>query len=219
MTGARPAAARSPWSMVGAAAAVGAPVVMWGEFLYWGSATPGYNLLLRAASDLGMVGAAHRLEFTVGFFYAAGVLTLVVAAALWRLLPRGWASRAAVLLVALEGGALIATGLLPEHPGSPARTADHQFAASISFAAAAAAPFLLGLAVRNRLPRLGRISLWLGAGLAALFAADYLRRTATRLPDGLFQRPFGLLLTGWFLLMAAAARRLGARDASGDGRG
>jgi hypothetical membrane protein len=197
------------WRRIAVAAALTAPAVMWAEFLGFGLATPGYNVLLRAASELAEVGARNRELFTLGFFYLAGAVTVVLGVALPRVLPAGRFAVPAGALVVVSGAALVATGMFPMDPGSPERTAQHQSISSLSFVASALAPVAAGLALRAERPGYARVSTVLGACLVAWFAFALAAHALAPLPEGVFQRPFGIALTAWYLATAAAVRGLG----------
>ena len=187
----------------GAVAALAAPVLMWTEFLAVGTATPGFNLLARAASDLGAVGAAHRRLFDAGFFLIPGALTMIAGVSLLRARGGGRVWAAGAVLVAADGVLLLLAGLFPETPGDPAATAMHQLFATWCFAVAGVAPTLLAVGERPR--RLTR-GWWVRAALAAALlvteGAGILTRLFAVYPEGWFQRPFGLLLSAWYVAVA-----------------
>jgi hypothetical membrane protein len=189
------------WRRAGGFAAVAAPVLMWSEFLTMGISRQGYNLLTRPFSDLATRGTPHADVFALGFFFLPGVLTVVLGVGLWVTLRGGHAWRLGALMVVTAGVFLFATGAFPQDPQSLTAHLLHGTVSQICFAIASLAPLALfvgsGRHVADSPPR----RLWLAAGIAA-FAIEGLAislRPFLTYPDGLFQRPFTLVLTIWFV--------------------
>lgn len=189
------------WCRAAGAAAFAAPLLMWVEFIGHGLARPGYDLLTRAASDLGARGVPDAASFTIGFFYVPGLLVALLGVGLLGAIPAGWTWRAGSVLVVVEGLLLVLMGLLPEDPASTAATSLHQEVATIGFTAAMLAPLVLwrGAPSRTWFGPPQRIWLCSGAILAMIQVAGMLIGAAVPLPPGLIQRPFGLVLTVWFV--------------------
>jgi len=189
---------------LGAAAAVLAPTLMWVEFIATGLSRPGYSLILGAASDLGAVGTPGADAFVAGFFVLPGLFTIVLGTVLQLSQPAVWMWRAGACLVVVDGLLLILAGAVRMDPFSAATTQRHQAIATACFAAAAAAPLLLAAGSRVRWPVVPQARWFvLGALLVGLLAIASLLRLAAGYPDGIFQRPFGVLLTVWYLDAAA----------------
>lgn len=208
----------SPLLLAGGLAAILAPLVMWAEFIGVGLSTPGYNLLTRAASDLGAAGAPTAAFFRAGFFLAPGALTILVGAALLAVPCHSPWWKVGAATVGVEGLFLLLAGLYPENPASASATARHQILAAVCFGAAALAPvgLLAGLSADMSLrmaPRTWAIS---APVLLILEVGGLLTRDFANYPDGLFQRPFGLTLTVWYLGTAALLIR--GRTASDRGQ-
>ena len=195
------------WPRVGGMAAVAAPLLMWAECIGHGLARSGYDLLTRAASDLGARGAPDAAPFTVGFFYGPGLLTGLLGVGLWRAVRGGWAWRTGALLVVAEGLLLVLAGAFPEDATSARATSLHQDLANACFTAAVLAPLALvwgAPAAAFGPPR--RLWLLSGAVLALLQVTGAV--VGASVPPGLVQRPFGLVLTVWFLSTGAWLLRL-----------
>lgn len=189
---------------IAALAALATPLLMWIEFLAVGLSTPGYDLLTRAASDLGATGARAASIFDAGFFVLPGLLTMLFAAGLMAAPPRSAWWRLGALLVFAEGALLVLAGVNSENPASSTLTARHQLLASLCFAAAAVAPIALLTGMRGAARRSWSAAL-IASSLAILLieVAGITLSLFTAYPDGLFQRPFGVALTVWFLAGAA----------------
>jgi hypothetical membrane protein len=196
----------------GGFAALAAPTLMWTEFLTHGISRPGYNLLTRPFSDLATFGTPNAVQFDVGFFLVPGVLTVMVGLGLWFATHEaGPAWRIGSTLIVAAGVFLFATGIFRQEPGSFAANILHGTMSQICFAIASVAPLVLfiGSTTHTHLgpPR----RLWLLAGLAAV-AIEGLAvalRPVTEYPDGVFQRPFTIVLTVWFVATGVWLLRLG----------
>jgi hypothetical membrane protein len=200
------------WPRLGGAAAICAPAVMWTEFISISLTRPGYNILMRPASDLATRGVPHAELFTVGFFYLAGILTVLVGIALWMSVRGGWLWRLGAAQVMLVGVLLTLTGVFPQDPASTDATNLHRLVSQACFMVAAAVPLTLLLgAPAAHAPRPLR-QLWLASGLAliAIEAGGIVLRLLSTFPaEGLFQRPFTLALTAWFCATGVWLLRFG----------
>ena len=188
-------------SRAGGFAALAAPAVMWTEFLTHGVARPGYNLLTRPFSDLATRGTPNATEFDLGFFLLPGVLTVLVGVGLWFATHKGWTWRTGALLIVAAGVFLFATGMFPQDPQSFVETLLHGTMAQICFAVAAFAPIILFVGSMRHTHLDPPRRMWLTAGIAALLieVAGIAMRPVAHYPDGVFQRPFTLVLTVWFV--------------------
>jgi len=169
-------------------AALAAPFLMWFEFLAMGTSRYGYDLLTRPFSDLATRGTPNAGLFDLGFFLVPGILTVVLGLGLYRV-NHGQAWRVGALMVT---GSVV-EGLL------------HGTMAQTCFALASVAPLLLFLGSADQRHLAPPRRIWLGAAVAA-FAIEALAvaaRPLTHYPDGLFQRPFTLVLTIWFITTGA----------------
>jgi hypothetical membrane protein len=177
---------------------------MWSEFLTMGISRHGYNLLTRPFSDLATRGTPHADLFALGFFFVPGVLTVVLGVGLYAI-NSGQAWRIGALMVTASGALLAAAGAFPQDPSSIVAGLLHGTMAQTCFAIASAAPLVLfvgsGSYTHFGPPR----RLWLAAGIAALAieALAIALRPLLPYPDGLFQRPFTLVLTIWFITTGA----------------
>ena len=198
----------------GGFAALAAPVIMWTEFFTHALARQGYDLLTRPFSDLATRGTPNANEFAVGFFLIPGILTVVAGLGLWFSTREGQAWRLGSILIIAAGVFLFATGVFQQDPGSYLAGLLHGTMSQTCFAIASVAPLVLffGSMRHNHLGAPRR--LWLAAGLAALAIEGIglaIRPLATY-PDGLFQRPFSIVLTIWFVATGAWLIRLASRE-------
>jgi hypothetical membrane protein len=181
------------------------PVLMWSEFLTIGISRPGYNLLTRPFSDLATRGTPHADIFALGFFFLPGVLTVVLGIGLWVTLRGSHAWRLGAVMVVIAGLFLFATGAFPQDPNSVTAHLLHGTVSQICFAIASLAPLALFVGSGSHIAASPPRRLWLAAGAAA-FAIEALAislRPLLSYPDGLFQRPFTLVLTIWFVATGA----------------
>ena len=166
-----------------------------------GLSRSGYNLLTRPFSDLATTGTPNAALFSVGFFFIPGLLTIVLGVGLWISGHSGRLWRVGAVMVVGAGIFLVATGVFAQDPHSQMAGLLHGTVSQICFAIASAAPLVLFSGSRGipdgPLPR----RLWLGLGVTALVieAFGVLVRPALHIPYGLFQRPFTLVLTAFFI--------------------
>src|SRR5450759_1412281 len=150
-------------------------------------------------------GTPNADLFALGFFFVPGLLTIVLGIGLWFAVRGGQAWRAGALLVVLTGVFMVAVGSFPQDPSSFVAGLLHGTMAQTCFAIASVAPLVLvaGSASHTHLAPPRR--LWLAAGIAAI-GIEVLAialRPVMSYPDGLFQRPFTLVLTIWFITTGA----------------
>src|ERR1700758_1809707 len=104
-------------------------------------------------------------------------------------------------MVVCAGVFLVGTGVFPQDPHVPLAGVLHGTVSQICFGIASLAPLVLftgsGRLRRGPLPR----RLWLALGIAALGTEAFglLVRPALHLPYGVFQRPFTLVLSAFFV--------------------
>lgn len=190
---------------LGGFAALVAPVLMWGEFLAVGGTRHGYDLLTRPFSDLATRGTPGSAFFDLGFFLIPGLLCVTVGIGLWFAIEGSRAWRLGAILVVAAGVFLFATGLFRQDPSSHAAAVLHGTVSQICFAFASTAPLVLYAGSSASLATVPPRRIWLWAGLLA-FAAEGLAvalRHVLTFPEGLFQRPFTVALTVWFLATGA----------------
>ena len=189
------------WRRAAGWAALAAPVLMWSEFLTMGLSRSGYNLLTRPFSDLATTGTPNAAIFSAGFFFVPGLLTVVLGIGLWTAVRGGALWRIGAVMVVAAGVFLVATGIFPQDPHSAIAGPLHGTVSQVCFAIASAAPMVLFIGSRGGshgpLPR----RLWLALGITALVIEGFgmLVRPAFHLPYGVFQRPFTLVLTAFFI--------------------
>lgn len=208
------------WRRMAGWSALATPVLMWSEFLTAGSTRRGYDMLTRPFSDLATRGTPNSTLFDIGFFVIPGALTIIVGLGLWNAAGRSQLWRAGAAMVAAAGVFLIATGLFQQDPSSPSAGYLHGTVSQICFALASAAPIALfvgsGGLGHGAPPR----RIWLAVAIAALALELFgvFVRPALHVPYGLFQRPFTLTLTiffvtaGYWLLKARRTEGLSVRD-------
>jgi uncharacterized protein DUF998 len=199
----------------GGFAALAAPTLMWTMFLTLGTARRDYNLLTRPVSDLATLGTPNAVQFDVGFFLIPGALTVLVGFGLWFATHEGslgW--RIGSVLIVAAGVFLFATGLFRQVPGSFVANLLHGTMAQTCFAVASVAPLILFLGSTAHTHLGAPRRLWLLAGLlaVAIEGIGVALRPLTTYPDGLFQRPFTVVLTVWFIATGIWLLRLGGRE-------
>lgn len=186
----------------GGVSATVAPLLMWTAFIGAGTATPGYNLLTRAASDLGARGVTTAALYVPFFFYLPGFLAVLAGLGLLATWKGGKVWQLGALLVMVEGVFLILAGAFAEDAHSMVATTVHQELAGVAFIAAALAPLALVLG-RPKTPEWRPpLRLWLltGGTLIAIYVGALLLKAAgVTYPSGLYQRPFTIVLTVWYL--------------------
>ena len=189
------------WRRAGGFAALAAPALMWSEFLTFGTSRSGYNLLTRPFSDLATRGTPNSTAFDLGFFIVPGVLTVVVGLGLWFASREGHAWRVGSLLIMAAGVFLFATGVFQQDPRSYIAGLLHGTMSQTCFAIASVAPLVLFVGSTRHTHLGAPRRLWLLAGLAAIAieGVGVAIRPLAAYPDGLFQRPFSLVLTVWFV--------------------
>lgn len=198
----------------GGYAAIAAPILMWSGFFAAALSRHGYNLLTRPFSDLATRGTSNATLFDFGFFLVPGLLTAVVALGLWFAGDAGRAWRFGAVLIGAAGLFLFATGVFQQDPSRSTAAILHGTVSQICFAIASVAPVVLFAAsLRDRhlgAPR----QAWLVTGIAAALieAAGVALRPITHYPDGLFQRPFTIALTVWFVATGAWLLRVRGGD-------
>jgi hypothetical membrane protein len=188
-------------SRAGGFAALVAPLLMWTEFLTHGLSREGYNLVTRPFSDLATRGTAHAVEFDLGFFLVPGLLTVIVGVGLWFATHGGRSWRLGAMLIVLAGVFLFGAGVFPQDHASFVEMLLHWTMAQVCFAVAAIAPIVLFLGSMRHQHLDPPRRVWLVAGVAALMieVMGVGLKPFTTYPDGLFQRPFTIVLTIWFV--------------------
>jgi hypothetical membrane protein len=194
------------WPRAAGFSALLAPVIMWTEFFGFGSARSGYNLLTRPFSDLATRGTPNSTWFDIGFFLVPGLLTVMVGIGLWFALRGGRTWRLGAILIVAAGAFLFATGVFRQDPASHLARELHGTISQICFAIASVAPLVLFIGSGRHGYAGPPRRLWLAAGAASLaieLIAVGLREVHAAFPEGLFQRPFTLVLTVWFVATGA----------------
>ncbi len=198
----------------GGFAALAAPVIMWTEFFRHALSRQGYDLLRRPFSDLATRGTPDANEFAIGFFLIPGILTVVVGLGLWFSSREGQAWKLGSILIIAAGVFLFATGVFQQDPGSYVAGLLHGTMSQTCFAIASLAPLVLFFGSMRHTQLSAPRRLWLVAGLAALAieGVGVAIRPLTTYPDGLFQRPFSIVLTIWFVATGVWLIRLAGRE-------
>lgn len=193
------------WRLGAGFSALAAPVLMWTEFFTVGLSRHGYNLLTRPFSDLATMGTPESTFFDVGFFLVPGLLTIIVGVGLWSTHAASTAWRAGAALVVGSGVFLLATGLFRQDPSSPMAGPLHGTVSQVCFALASVAPLVLLAGSRGMAHRAPPRAVWVVTAVAALLIEGFglFVRPALHVPYGLFQRPFTLALTVWFVTTGA----------------
>lgn len=188
---------------------------MWSGFFAAATSRQGYGLLTRPFSDLATRGTPNASLFDLGFFIIPGLLTVLVGIGLWLAGNPGPVWRAGAVLIVAAGLFLFATGAFQQDPSSPAATILHRTVSQICFAIASIAPVVLftGSLRDARLDPPRRVWLMTGVAAAVMECVAVALRPVLNYPDGLFQRPFAVALTVWFV--ATGAWLLRVRKAEG----
>lgn len=189
------------WRRAAGLSAFVTPLLMWSDFLSMATLRHGYNLLTRPFSDLATRGTPHADIFTLGFFFLPGLLTIVLGVGLYLAVKGGQAWRTGAVLVVFTGIFMLAVGAFPQDPHSYLAGVLHGTMAQICFGLAAVAPLFLFLGSRGHVHFAPPRRLWLVAGASALAieAFGLFVKPLAHYPDGVFQRPFTLVLTFWFV--------------------
>lgn len=178
---------------------------MWTGFFAAATTRHGYDLLTRPFSDLATHGTANASLFDFGFFIIPGLLIAMVGVGLWYAggAARTWRTGSA--LVAATGLFLLATGIFQQDPTSRTASILHGTVSQMCFAIASVAPVVLfAAAFRDGgidPPR--RVWLITCVAAATLEVVAVILRPVFNYPDGLFQRPFTVALTVWFIATGA----------------
>lgn len=189
------------WRSAAGVAALAAPILMWTEFLTMGLTRHGYNLLTRPFSDLATRGSQNATVFDLGFFLVPGVLAIVLGLGMLLSIRGGRAWRAGAALVIGAGIFQIATGIFQQDPTSVMAGILHGTMAQICFGLASVAPLVLFAGSRDHAHLSPPRRIWMVAGIAsfAIEAFAIAIHPLVHYPDGLFQRPFTLVLTVFFV--------------------
>lgn len=193
------------WQRAAGFAALAAPILMWSEFLTMGLSRHGYNLLTRPFSDLATRGTQNATLFDLGFFLVPGVLSIILGLGMALSIRGGQAWRAGAALVVGAGAFQIATGIFQQDPTSFVAGVLHGTMAQICFALASVAPLVLFFGSRDHAHLSPPRRIWMAAGIAsfAIEAFALAIHPLVHYPDGLFQRPFTLVLTIFFVTTGA----------------
>lgn len=189
----------------GGVAAIVAPILMWSGFFAAALSRQDYNLLTRPFSDLATRGSVNAIPFDIAFFLIPGGLAVVVGVGLWFAGSTDRAWRAGAVLIIAAGGLLFATGVFQQDPTLDAASILHRTVSQICFAVASVAPVVLFIASRKDVRIEAPRRVWLVTGIAAavMEVVALALLPIVRYPDGLFQRPFTIALTAWFLATGA----------------
>ena len=189
------------WRSAAGVAALAAPILMWTEFLTMGLTRHGYNLLTRPFSDLATRGSQNATVFDLGFFLVPGVLAIVLGLGMLLSFRGGRAWRAGAALVIGAGIFQIATGIFQQDPTSVMAGVLHGTMAQICFGLASVAPLVLFVGSKDHAHLSPPRRIWMVAGIAsfAIEAFAIAIHPLVHYPDGLFQRPFTLVLTVFFV--------------------
>lgn len=193
------------WRRVAGVAAFAAPALMWTQFLIVGISRQGYDLLTRPFSDLATRGTPNATFFDVGFFLIPGLLTMVIGLGLFNAAGLGQVWKMGSLLVVGAGAFLVLTGVFQQDPTSPSAGILHGAMSQVCFALASAAPIVLFLGSSGLSEDAPPRRLWLVTAVAALGleAFGLVLRPMLHYPFGVFQRPFTLALTVFFVSTGA----------------
>lgn len=194
----------------GGIAAIAAPILMWSGFFTAALTRPDYNLLTRPFSDLATRGSANAIPFDIAFFLIPGGLAVVVGMGLWFAGSTNRAWRAGAVLIVAAGVLLFATGIFQQDPTLDAASILHRTVSQFCFAVASVAPVVLFIASRKDVRIDAPRGVWLVTGIAAaaMEVVALALLPVVHYPDGLFQRPFTIALTAWFVATGAWLLRM-----------
>lgn len=161
----------------------------------------GYNLLTRPFSDLATRGTQNATVFDLGFFLVPGVLGIILGLGMAFSIRGGQAWRAGAALVVGAGAFQFAAGIFQQDPTSFVAAALHGTMAQICFGLASVAPLVLFFGSRDHAHLSPPRRIWMMAGIASFAIEGFALaiRPLVHYPDGLFQRPFTLVLTIFFV--------------------
>jgi hypothetical membrane protein len=205
-------------------AAVGEAIFLWvalivfgvSRFRYSGAGhiDPGYNLVTRAASELGARGTPDALAFNAVYFYTTGALTILFAAGVYRATRTRLSGRVAAIVLVLSGLSEALAGVFTLDPYSQQATIVHLSVGLPFFLGVPVAALLIARALTGDLgsQRQSRFSLWMGVLLCVWVVAG-IASMRFGLAPGIFQRVYGLLVTVWFVGLGLWLIRLSSRQA------
>ena len=171
-----------------------------------GALRPDFSHVTQYISELAERGSATEALMRYGAFGLTGLLYLCFAGALLATFRNGSLSRAAALLIALDGVGRMGAGAFPCDPGCVQVSLGpdlHKLFATIGFSSGILAAFLWGRLLRGvpRLRPLASFSVGSGAvALVSLLLMSWARDPA--LPSGLFEHLATAVLSVWLLVFA-----------------
>ena len=209
----------SRWTLVrlGGIAALLVPATVWSSLIVFGLLNDEFRLIAYPVSDLGVLGAPHATAFNVTYFFATGLLILVLAAGMLGI-GRGLTTLAAALLVVC-GVTFIASGIVHADPASSSAMAIHQAIGTVLLWTMPLVPLAAGgCALRRGARRYGRFSIGIAGLLAAVGLLVLILPASLQAPVGVYQRAWLLVSSVWFIVTGAQMARPG-RFATPEGGG
>lgn len=200
------------------------PLVQWagiagvaGAIVWWVVATvlgfmwPTYSAVNDPISLLAAVGAPHAVVQQLGFYaMGASVVTFALGLLVWS--DRGWRLLLGVPLLVVFGTGVVVAGFFQYDPNDlqAATTQYHVLASLVTFPSAVLAISLTswGLEHDDRWPRYRNRFVPLGIAILAIGLFVVFMTSITTPWEGLTQRLFLLVLTGWVAYHAYALGKL-----------
>ena len=186
-------------------------IIWWVVSIVLGVVWPEYNAVNDPISLLAAVGSPHAGVQQLGFYiFGASVIVFAIGLLVWS--NRGWRLLVGIPLLVVFGGGVIAGGFFQYDPNNlqAATTQNHMLASMITFPTAVLAISITswGLTHDDRWPKYRNRFVPLGIAVLGIGTFVIFMTSVTTPWEGLTQRTFLLVLTGWVAYHANKLRKL-----------